>query len=43
MVLQTRTVGPEDITRKIMQQGEMSRFDGNMTGNLGIIHEIFYV
>jgi hypothetical protein len=29
----------EDITRVIMQQGEVSRFNGNMTGNSGITYE----
>jgi hypothetical protein len=40
MVSQTkRTVDQEDITRMIMQQGEVSGFNGKMTGNLGITHE----
>jgi hypothetical protein len=39
MVSQTRIVNLEDITRIIMQQGEVSGFNGKMTGNLGITHE----
>jgi hypothetical protein len=39
MVLQTRTIGQEDIAKKIMQQGEVSKFNGKMTGNFGITHE----
>jgi hypothetical protein len=34
-----RTTDQEDITRKIMQQGEVDKFNGKMTGNLGITHE----
>ena len=34
-----RTIGQEDITRKIMQQGELSGFNGKMNGNLGIAYE----
>ena len=32
-----RTIILEDITRIIMQQGEVSGFNGKMTGNFGII------
>jgi hypothetical protein len=28
----------EDITRKIMQEGEVSEFNGKMTGNFGITY-----
>ena len=34
-----RTTGQEEITKEIMQQGEVSGFNGKMIGNLGIIHE----
>ena len=34
-----RTTGQEDIAKKIMQQGEVSGYNGKMTENLGIIHE----
>jgi hypothetical protein len=34
-----RKANLEDITRTIMQQGEVRGFNGKMTGNLGIAHE----
>ena len=34
-----RTTCQEDITKKIMQQGEVSRFNGKMFGNSRITHE----
>jgi hypothetical protein len=39
MVSQTKNGKSRDITRKIMQQGEESGFNGKMTRNLGITHE----
>jgi hypothetical protein len=38
MVSQTKNSNLEDVTGIIMQQGEVSGFNGKMTGNSGIAY-----
>jgi hypothetical protein len=39
MVSQTKNNNSRRYNQNIMQQGEVSGFNGKMTGNLGITHE----